>query len=121
VTAGPPGNPDLLPETLRRSLQMLKDALGVNPGVPGSASWASAVAEPLERNAESVLSRAERPSPETSTAIRLAALCLAAEADDLGHKEIGDMFREVAAGITWLQKRASGELPATEVIMPAAE
>jgi hypothetical protein len=121
VTASPPGNPDLLPETLQRALQMLKDTLGVQPGVPGSASWASAVAERLERNAESVLSRAERPSRETSTAIRLAALCLAAEADDLGHKEIGDMFREVAVGITWLQKRASGDLPAAEVIMLAAE
>jgi hypothetical protein len=46
---------------------------------------------------------------------------LAAEADDLGRKEIGDMFREVAVGITWLQKRACGDLPATEVIMLAAE
>ena len=31
------------------------------------------------------------------------------------------MFRELAVGITWLQKRARNELPATEVIMLAVE
>jgi NACHT domain len=121
VTANPVGNPDLLPETSRRALQMLEEALGTRSGGPGSATWASVVAERLARNAEPVFSRVQRPSRETSSAIRLAALCLAAEADALGLKEIGDMLREVAVGITWLQKRAAGDIPATEVIMLAVE
>jgi NACHT domain len=117
ATAGPLDDPDLIPGTLDEAVEMLGSALPAEPG----ASWASAVAERLRQNAEPILRRAERPTREKSAAIRLAALCLAAEGDDLQRKDIGDRFRHVAMGITWLQKRACGDLPATEVIMLAVD
>jgi hypothetical protein len=51
----------------------------------------------------------------------LAALCLALEADEMDRRDIGDMFRHVAAGITLLGRRATGQWPAPEVIMLAIE
>ena len=53
--------------------------------------------------------------------IRMAALCLAAEADGMERQDIGDQFRQVAAGITFLQHRMAAKRQATEVIMLAVE
>jgi hypothetical protein len=41
------------------------------------------------------------------------------EADREKREDIGDVFRQVAAGVTVLESRATGELPAAEVIMLA--
>jgi hypothetical protein len=79
------------------------------------------VAERLQQSAGPVFARAERPTTEKATAIRLAALCLASEADGIEHKDIGDMFRQVAVGITLLQRRAMNQWPTPEVIMLAVE
>jgi hypothetical protein len=79
------------------------------------------VAERFQQSAGSIFARAERPTADKATAARLAALCLAVEADGLERKDIGDMFRQVAAGITLLERRAAGKLRASEVIMLALE
>jgi hypothetical protein len=117
----PPSDPDLTPETLHRAVEMLDDVLRKKHGAPGSLSWAAAVARRLVQDAEPVFSRAELLTRQKSTSTRLAALCLAAEGDELGCKEIGDMFRQVAAGITWLQNHASIDLSTGRVIMLAVD
>jgi hypothetical protein len=79
------------------------------------------VAERLLKNARPVFDRSERPTPEKATAIRMAALCLAGEADGMKRADIGDMFRQVAEGITLLEQRATDAWNAPEVIMLAVE
>jgi hypothetical protein len=48
----------------------------------------------------------------------MAAVCLAAEADGMDRMGIGDQFRQLAAGITLLQRRVTDERQAIEVIIP---
>ena len=49
------------------------------------------------------------------------ALCLAGEAAALDEPERGEVFRNVAAGITLLGRRANGTSTATETIFLASE
>lgn len=56
-----------------------------------------------------------------ATAPRLAALILAAEADDYGAHDLAETFREIAAGITLLELRAEGVRPPTETIILVSE
>jgi hypothetical protein len=116
--------PEMLADVLGAAITGLKSALDVpgvadDPGIP--VAWANAVADRLARNAEPVFAHRERAAARTAAAIRLAALCLAGEMDALEHRDVGDQFRDVAAGITWLEQRASGKLPATEVLMLAVK
>jgi NACHT domain len=83
----------------------------------GDAEWTGQVAHRLANVAMPVFTRQERPSADDATAIRLAALCLAAELD--GHP-LGEVFRRIAAGVTLLELRASGEAPPTETIILTA-
>ena len=47
------------------------------------------------------------------------ALCLATEADVRDANQLGDTFREIAAGVTLLERRANGQTPPTETIILA--
>jgi len=66
-----------------------------------------------------IFTRQQPLTTHTTTAIRLAALCLAAEADAREANQLGDTFREIAAGVTLLQRRATGQAIPTETIMLA--
>jgi hypothetical protein len=81
--------------------------------------WARAVVIRLEEIALPVLTRRKPVTTETATAIRIAALCLAVEADDDGQSLAGDAYRHIAAGITLMERRANGDVSATETIMLA--
>lgn len=97
--------------------------------------WMSATARRLKEEAESVFTRRAPASRDASASIRLSALALAGEIDELElsragdrswralppRSEVGDMFREVAAAITWLERRQNGQAIATEVIMLASD
>jgi hypothetical protein len=52
-----------------------------------------------------------------AAAIRLGALCFAAAGSD--HEGLDEMFRQIAAGITLLERRATGLAAATETILLA--
>jgi hypothetical protein len=115
-------DPATMEATLHDAVTKLADVLNEElADLPEVASWRSAMAKRLGHNAGPVFARAERPTPENTAVIRMAALCLAAEADGMERKDIGDQFRQLAAGITLLQYRATGERPAIEVIMLAVE
>lgn len=81
-----------------------------------ASRWAGKVTARLERLAAPILARQQPLTPAAAAAIRVAALCLAVETEDV---ELGERFREIAAGITLLQRRASGDTLATEAIVLA--
>lgn len=81
--------------------------------------WAHQVAINLRKTALPIFNRQQPLTTDTATAIRLAALCLAAEADVRKANQLGDTFRELAAGVTLLERRATGQAAPTETIMLA--
>jgi hypothetical protein len=114
-------NPATMEITLLESVGKLADTFDEIGQSTIEHQWSSAIVAHLRTNTLQVFNRTEQLTAEKAMAGRLAALCLAAEADGRDRKDIGDMFRQVAAGITLLEYRATGELHATEVIMLALE
>jgi hypothetical protein len=118
LTADPASLETALPDALEKIADVLK--VKAEAGL-SYFSWPSTMAERLIFDAGRIFSLAELPTPEKATAVRMAALCLAVEADVLEHKDIGDRFRQVAVRITLLERRAAGELPTSEVILHAVD
>jgi hypothetical protein len=113
-------DPAIMETILVGSLRQLADVLSGTPGGPPKVPvWFSALNHYLRRNALPVFMRGERPDPEKAAVSRMAALILAGEADRMKREDIGDMLRQVAAGVTLLEGRMTGERKATEVIMLA--
>jgi hypothetical protein len=56
---------------------------------------------------------------EKAPVARILALCLAAEADVREIPELGNEFRLIAAGVTWLERRHNGADQPTETIVLA--
>jgi hypothetical protein len=90
--------------------------------LPSFSQWTHDVADRLHHMAIPVFNRQKDPTAERATMIRLLALCLAAEVDahDAG-TEIGDIFREIAAGVTLLERRRSGQAAPAEAILLASD
>ena len=86
-----------------------------------AASWRTVMAERLRLSAGPVFARTERPQPNKTPPMLTAAFCLAAEADGVEREDIGDQFRQLAAGISLLQRRAIDSGQVIEVLMLAAE
>jgi hypothetical protein len=108
-------SPDALWPQFARSREQLADLVRrkrhANPWAKHAMNSTSA---PL---AQAVFTRRQPATPATAAALRIAALCLAAEAADLEEPSLAIAFREIAAGTTVLQWQASGELPPTEIIL----
>jgi hypothetical protein len=85
----------------------------------GSLLWAGEVESRLVAIAVPIFRRQTPLTPETAAAIRMPALCLAAEADIRSMTGIGDKFRELAAGVTLIERRLDGRAPVTETILLA--
>jgi hypothetical protein len=84
-------------------------------------TWRAAITTRLDQAARPIFRRECPLTADFATSVRLAALCLASETDSPGQPEAGEAFREIAAGITLLQLRASGDHPATEMILLAVD
>jgi hypothetical protein len=69
--------------------------------------------------AHPVFHRHTQITSEKATALRLAALCLAAKADKARALEVADEYRMLAAGVTLLERRMNGESTANETIILA--
>jgi hypothetical protein len=113
-------SPDALSQGLADAVQALQATQTAN-GKTSESSWVATVGPRLQQAAIPVFDRREQLTPGAATCIRLVALCLAAEADTLHGRQLGDAFREIAAGVTLLEHRANGDDPATETIMLASE
>jgi hypothetical protein len=113
-------DPETLNGLLRLAMGGLRDLVTAE-GPSDTRPWAAVVADRLEEAAEPVLDRRRRLTTATATSLRLAALCLTGEAEALRDTRLQNAFREIAAGITLLERRASGAEPATEMILLAVE
>jgi hypothetical protein len=111
-------SPDTLTDKVQSGQQDLVNLLGSTDGA-ASLPWAHQVAINLQETALPIFTRQQSLTADTATAIRLAALCLAAEADARKANQLGDTFREIAAGVTLLERRATGRAVPTETIMLA--
>ncbi len=115
-------SPSTLADKLGASVQRLVPILRPRaPWEESEFSWTFEVASRLQKIAAPVFDRRENLTPAIATYIRLPALCAAAEADALHQPRLGDAFREIAAGVTLLERRANGAAPATETILLAAD
>ena len=97
-------SPDALAGTLGNAVQALNATLEP-PGKGSATSWAATVSERFQKTAIRVFDRRTQLTPGTAASIRLAALCLAAEADALKECQVGEAFRHIAAGVTLLERR----------------
>lgn len=111
-------SPEILVDKLGRGHETLINLLGAPDGLT-SPSWAHQIARNLQKISLPIFNGQQRLTMDTATAIRLAALCLAAEADVRHTNQLGDLFREIAAGVTLLERRATGQAALTETIMLA--
>ena len=89
------------------------------PDAAALSPWAYQVVSNLEKTALPIFTRQQPLTSDTATALRLAALCLAAEADACDANLLGNTFREIAAGVTLLERRANGQTRPTEMIILA--
>jgi hypothetical protein len=80
--------------------------------------WEQEVVGRLERTTVSTLSRHRRLEPGNASAMRLSAVCLAAQ-PLRQDTTIKSAFRELAAASTLLERRYSGQMPPTENLLIA--
>ena len=113
-------SPDTLSERLINAVQALQ-ATQAPHGKTSESSWVTTVSRRLQETATPVFDRQQKPTPDIATPIRLAALCLAAEADVLDERQLGEEFRNIAVGVTLLERRTNGDNPVTEMILLASE
>lgn len=113
-------SPGTLAQRLTNAVQELQ-ATQTPERSTGEPTWAVTVSRRLQETASAIFNRQKQPTPSDVTSIRLAALCLAAEADALNQSQLGEGFREIAAGITLLERWAGGDDPATGTIVLASE
>jgi hypothetical protein len=109
---------DMLADKVHSGRGALLELLGP-PDEAALPPWAYQVISNLEKTALPIFTRQQPLTSDTATALRLAALCLAAEADVRDANQLGDTFREIAAGVTLLERRANGQAPPTETIILA--
>jgi hypothetical protein len=86
-----------------------------------STKWFREMTVRLEQDCGPVLRREQAIDSQSAARIRLSALCLAAEVDAQTGKQNRNIFRGIAAGITLLEQRVSGDRPPDETIILAAE
>lgn len=110
---------DTLADQLRDGRKALTELVG-SPGNKPPLPWAHQVVTNLEQTGLPVFNRQQPLTPDTATSMRLAALCLAAEADQHNANQLGNTFREIAGGVTLLERRASGLAVPTEIIILTA-
>jgi hypothetical protein len=110
-------SPDLLAASITSTLSEARTLLA--GGERSAARWGSQVIANLEALAEGVLTRKQPVTAPLASACRIAALCLAAEADQLSAPGLSDKFRQIAAGLTWMERRHNGDDPPREVIVLA--
>jgi hypothetical protein len=109
-------SPDTLADVLGRALALFR----AKPADWPASGWIpDEVANRMENIAMPVFTWQRTLTPADATAIRLAALCLAVAAESNDDPPLGALFREIAAGVTLLERRTDGRAPLTETIVLA--
>jgi hypothetical protein len=108
---------DSLPDTAQRAIAGLEKRLGDEEG--SRSKWARPLTGRFASLIEGVLFREQRVEASIGLSLRIMALCLAVEAETRGDHSIGHEFKQIAAAITWLQRRHNGAVPAVEMLLLA--
>ena len=109
-------SPDSLADDARAAIAALRKR-SVDSELP-SALWARRATDRFEILVGPVLAREQPVEASAAPALRILALCLAAEADILESPDLRDTFSMIAATITWLERRNSGdEKPADTIVL----
>jgi hypothetical protein len=111
-------SPDMLTDKVQESCGAVT-GIRTRNSVPQVQPWAHNVARRLADAALPIVLRQEPLDDAAATALRLAANCLAAEADANAETQLGNTFRDICAGITLLQQRRAGQSIPTEAIILA--
>lgn len=82
-------------------------------------TWEARAESRLRTMLTSVLNRSTRITPDMAAQLRLAALCLAAEADASESFSRSTLYRNIVAGVTLLERRENGLAKTTETIVLA--
>lgn len=101
-----------------RLAELAESATGALVEQPAGAAWTREVAVRTAALAAAVLGGQDPVSSEQATQLRLAALCLAYEADQVA-PAAAESYRRIAAGVTLLERRADGSAIPTETIILA--
>ncbi len=125
--------PHLLPSMLESATQAVAALAPAVRDAPekvlASHAWMTVIGGRLCDNAEAAFSGSQPTTPGVARSIRLAALCLAAEADRVtraihqegDHGDLGREFRSIAAGAIVIERRATDSKWITERIMLAID
>ncbi len=111
-------SPDLLTTIAHRATARL--AARLNQDRFATSEWTLQLIGRFEGLAKVILLREQLITPSAVCALRIMALCLAAQADAFQVLEAGDDFRVIAAGISWIERRLAGEDEPTETVILAA-
>lgn len=109
--------PDELGDTVRSAIAGLRILL-TDSNQP-STEWTRSMMALFETRSAAIIRREQQVTPPIASALRVLALCLAAEADVRSTSELGDDFRRIAVGITWLEQRHNGEDSPVETVVVA--
>lgn len=112
-------SPDDLAHRAREACRTIHGRHLTAQGGPDEPCWADVVTRRFEQAALSAFDGRDPITPVIAGELRIAALCLAAEADSLGEPEAGTDFRRIAIGVTLLEERAQGDRPPGEMIVLA--
>ena len=110
-------SPDSLVSTARGAAAELSELLKHQRSA--TSEWALRLIGRFDRLATMILSRKLKITAPTASAVRIMALCLAAQADQFETSKIGDEFRKIATGVTWMERRFTGVDESTETIVLA--
>jgi hypothetical protein len=109
---------DLLASTIPEAINALDNLIDAYEPYY-STEWASRLNRRFEELTAGLLAGGQRIDAPLGRALRIMAFCLTAEADLRDPRGIGDAFRRIAATITWLQRRQSGDDPPVEALVLA--
>jgi hypothetical protein len=111
-------SPDQLVLKVREGAEGMRTLMN---GKSGSVRWSERACQMLEHDVIDIVERRRPMTKEMATAVRLLALCSAAEAGSHRATKLASTFNQIAAGITLLERRATGQAEAIEAIVLAVE
>lgn len=117
---------DLQPVPLSELPAMTRDAGSLllshlqSSSVPAPESWARAMVPPFIEAVASASESRGGVAPHVASHVRIAALCLAAEATACGASQARPLFVNTAIGVTLLEERYTGERFPNEMILLCA-
>ncbi|WP_235037460.1 NACHT domain-containing NTPase [Actinomadura sp. K4S16] len=107
---------EVAPDQIEELVDVATTSLHAATMGSSNAAWVQRTAQQFRVLLKSVWSRVEPMTAENAAALRLAAFCLAGEAEARQRMDLVENFYAIGAAVTWLERRYNGEESATEVL-----